>query len=107
MDPPGFKRCEGDGRRPFYTSIPQVVGELPCVLDSLAKVKKFLERNPSRRVSLENFDFGKKRKKDFEHTCQELTNKHGRPIVNEAKTKFKAVIHQSLEDQNFDVSHER
>ena len=62
MDPHGFKRCEDDGRRPFYTSIPQVVGELPCVLDSLAKVKKFLERNPSRRVSLENFDFGKKRK---------------------------------------------
>ena len=62
MDPPGFKRCEVEGKRPFYVSIPEVPGEMPVQLHSLAKVKSYLERNPNRSVALEAFDFGKKRK---------------------------------------------
>ena len=61
MDPPGFKRCEVNGRRPFYVSIPQTPCEVPVELHSLAKVRKFLQRNPSRSANLEDFDFRKRK----------------------------------------------
>ena len=62
MDPPGFMRCEVYGKRPFYISIPKAPGEVPVKLHSLAKVKNYLERNPSRSANLVDFDFCKKRK---------------------------------------------
>ena len=61
MDPPGFKRRDVDGQRVVYVSIPQVPGEVPFELHSMARLKKFLEKNPSRSVNLEDFDFCKRR----------------------------------------------
>ena len=71
-DPPGFKRVENVGSRPFYLTVPQIPGEIPRKLTNITEVADYLRKQNLKGhytgVKTTHFDFCKKmaKRKSYE-----------------------------------------
>ena len=75
MDPPGFKRVEEQGERPYYRTLPQD-GSTPRKLTSRRKVQEYLEKVHRSDVRADlHFDFTKRLKRKSECEGGEMLGK--------------------------------
>ena len=66
MDPPGFKRVEDQGERPYYRTVPQD-GRTPRKLCNRRAVEEYLEKEKRSDVSADlDFDFSRRLKRKSE-----------------------------------------
>lgn len=74
MDPPGFRRVEEEGARPFYRTLPQD-GSTPRKLSNRRAVEDYLEKVGRSDVEAELFDFTRRLKRKSECESGEVCGK--------------------------------
>ena len=65
MDPPGFRRREPLGEKPFYLTLPKP-GEVPRKLSNIRHVSDYLTKENITDVQTSDFDFTKRKRKNSE-----------------------------------------
>ena len=74
MDPPGFRRVEEQGSRPYYRTLPQD-GSTPRKLSNRRAVDDYLEKVGKSDVRADLFDFTRRLKRKSESESGEVHGK--------------------------------